>query len=162
MSKVYYLYVLSWLQDEGGNYDDHDIKTMLHGLGLVGQLPVATLMDLHQSVKPETFGAGRLHVTDLLRTGQLVVQQLERGLDLHTALYDSAIEVYVRPQREPHTKQVNLFMLAFLCRKIIGNLTFMGNILGKNQSMCCSEFLMENKHTHLIESSMKFEITNCD
>jgi len=67
---------------------------------------VTKVIELHEAVKESC--KGRVHLMDLLRVGELIVQQLERGLDLRTAISHSAKEVYVRPQRDASTKEVQV------------------------------------------------------
>ena len=50
----YYFSIL--FQNEGGEYDSQDIKTMLHSIGLVGKVPTDVLIKIHAQIKEEMRG----------------------------------------------------------------------------------------------------------
>ncbi len=94
-------------EEDGGKYTSHDLKAMIHSLGLAGRVPCDMLLTLHEELRHHRSSAGvRFSLPHLLRVTQLVVQQLGYGGELPAALYDAAIEVYVRPQRNQTLKQV--------------------------------------------------------
>ena len=97
-------------QDEGGDYSTHDLKTLLQGVGLVGRVPCEALMAVHRALQTTRLATDRLTVVDLLQAGLLAVHQLQRGMDLQTALQQSCTDVYVRGQHNTVSKQVSRSM----------------------------------------------------
>ena len=93
-------------EDEGVGYDPHDIKALLHGVGLVGRAPCETLMSLHLELRSITYGADRSTLSHLVRAALLTQQQLERGVGLKTAMMNACIDVYVRGIKQTAVKQV--------------------------------------------------------
>ena len=50
----YYFSIL--FQNEGGEYDNQDVKTMLHSIGLIGKVPTDVLMNIHAQIREEMRG----------------------------------------------------------------------------------------------------------
>ncbi len=53
---IIFWYFACDFQNEGGEYDTQDVKTMLHSLGLVGKMPTDVLMNIHAEIKKEMRG----------------------------------------------------------------------------------------------------------
>ncbi|XP_023930770.1 midasin-like, partial [Lingula anatina] len=97
------IYILG--EEEGVCYDDHDIKTMLHGLGLVGRVPCDTLMSIHMEIKENTSSFDRPSILSVLQAASLTVQNMERGVDLQGSLLLACTDVYVRCQKNFEDRQ---------------------------------------------------------
>ena len=93
-------------QEEGGQFDDHDVDTLLDGAGITGFKLCETLKLIHSSVKEHLSFANHCHVVELLRVAALTHQQLQHGADLVTAILNSSLDVYVRGQSDPTLKKV--------------------------------------------------------
>ncbi|XP_067841398.1 midasin [Heptranchias perlo] len=86
--------------------DEQDIKTLLHGLGLMGDHPCTELMALYSEIKEMTGGVSS-SISSLLHAAVRVVQQLKRGLNLTEAFHRACLEVFVFSQTSrAHQKQV--------------------------------------------------------
>ncbi|XP_072355863.1 midasin [Scyliorhinus torazame] len=86
--------------------DKQDIKTLLHGLGFVGDHPCTELMALCSEVKEITAGTSS-SISSLLHAAALIVQQLKHGLNLAEAFHRACSEVYVLSQTSrAHQEQV--------------------------------------------------------
>ncbi|XP_072912476.1 midasin [Hemitrygon akajei] len=85
--------------------DEHDMKMLLHGLGLMGDHPCTELMALYSEIK-EIAVAG-ISISSFLRAAVLIVQQLKCGLDLPEAFVRACLEVFASSQTsQVHQKQV--------------------------------------------------------
>ncbi|XP_033116850.1 midasin-like [Anneissia japonica] len=103
------IYILG--ENEGGAYTKADLTTMLHGIGLKNAQLVEFLISTHSTMINKTTGFEAYTVLDLLRAAALIVQQVERGLVLTTAVRNSCLDVYVQSQLLSANKQNSLSVL---------------------------------------------------
>uniref|UniRef100_UPI00398F5005 midasin isoform X2 n=1 Tax=Pristiophorus japonicus TaxID=55135 RepID=UPI00398F5005 len=86
--------------------DKQDIKTLLHGLGFMGDHPCTELMALYSEIKEITAGSSS-SISLLLHAAVLIVQQLKRGLNLTEAFHRACSQVFVLSQTsQAHQQQV--------------------------------------------------------
>ncbi|XP_078398522.1 midasin [Cetorhinus maximus] len=84
-------------EQNADSLDKQDIKTLLHGLGFVGDLPCTELMALCSEVKEITAGTSS-SISSLLHAAVLIVQQLKHGVNLADAFHRACSEVFVLSQ----------------------------------------------------------------
>eukprot|EP00061_Rhincodon_typus_P014643 g41796.t1 len=77
--------------------DKQDVKTLLHGLGFVGDQMCTELMTLYSEVKEITAGTS-YSISSLLHCAVLIVHQLKRGLSLAEAFHQACTQVFVLSQ----------------------------------------------------------------
>ncbi|XP_043542624.1 midasin isoform X1 [Chiloscyllium plagiosum] len=77
--------------------DKQDIKTLLHGLGFVGEEMCTELMKLYSGVKEIAAGTS-YSISSLLHCAVLIVQQLKHGLSLADAFHQACTEVFALSQ----------------------------------------------------------------
>ncbi|XP_070579649.1 LOW QUALITY PROTEIN: midasin-like [Ptychodera flava] len=98
------IYILG--ENEGGKFGSHDLKSLLHGIGLVGQQPCQVLIELHTALRTKLTGAEPCSLLDLLHAASLTVQELHRGNHIISAMFAACINVYVRGQGSYANRQV--------------------------------------------------------
>ncbi|XP_078068621.1 midasin [Mustelus asterias] len=77
--------------------DKQDFKTLLHGLGFIGDHPCNELMALYSEVKEIAAGTSS-SISSLLHAAVLIVQQLQHGLSLAEAFHRACSEAFVLSQ----------------------------------------------------------------
>ncbi|XP_069743424.1 midasin [Narcine bancroftii] len=86
-------------------FDEQDMKTLLHGLGFMGDHLCTELMALYSKIKE--IAVGSASITSLLRVAVLIVRQLEHGLSLPEAFLRTCLEVFVSSQSsQAHQKKI--------------------------------------------------------
>ncbi|KAH0622150.1 hypothetical protein JD844_024188 [Phrynosoma platyrhinos] len=90
--------------------DPHDVKLILHGLGLLGNSVCEALMALHAEAK-ENIAGSTYTLSSLIHAATLIVQQLHRGLGLSRSFYKACWEVYVCMQHLQNNKKLVLDLL---------------------------------------------------
>ncbi|XP_062980947.1 midasin [Elgaria multicarinata webbii] len=86
--------------------DPHDVKLLLHGLGLLGNSICDALVAVHTEAK-ESIPGSTYTLSSLIHSATLIVQQLHRGLGLAKSFYKACWEVYACPQHsQDHQKLV--------------------------------------------------------
>lgn len=95
------------MQEEGGGYSEHDVREMLEAAGLAGRIPYHILSNIHKGMKDILAGCS---ILDLIHTAKLTHQQMDRGVDLQTAITLSVTDVYIRTQHNVQLRQVWPFL----------------------------------------------------
>ncbi|ESO90033.1 hypothetical protein LOTGIDRAFT_176831, partial [Lottia gigantea] len=98
---------------DGCTYSRLDILSMLEGIGIRSYSIKHWLISVHDSVKQELPYTEKPTITDLLRCGVVVKQQLDKGMPLIQSLQQAAHDVYLRSLKTnsskkhefPHLKQ---------------------------------------------------------
>ncbi|XP_066468783.1 midasin [Tiliqua scincoides] len=90
--------------------DPHDMKLLLHGLGLSGNSIYDALLAVHTEAKSSIVGSS-YSLSSLLHAATLIVQQLHRGFDLAKSFYRACWEVYVCPQRSQDSQHLVLGLI---------------------------------------------------
>ncbi|XP_034264874.1 midasin [Pantherophis guttatus] len=90
--------------------DPHDVKLLLHGLGLLGNGICDTLIAVHTEAK-ETLAGSTYSLSTLIHTATLIVQRLHRGLGLAKSFYKACWEVYASAQQSPKDKKLVLDLI---------------------------------------------------
>ncbi|XP_042318311.1 midasin isoform X2 [Sceloporus undulatus] len=90
--------------------DPHDMKLILHGLGLLGNSVCEVLIALHTEAK-ESIAGSTYTLSSLIHAATLIVQQLHRGLGLSKSFYKACWEVYVCMQHLQNNKKLVLDLL---------------------------------------------------
>ncbi|XP_077869169.1 midasin [Saccoglossus kowalevskii] len=98
------IYILG--ENEGGNLDAMDLKSLLHGVGLVGKQPCELLINLHTQMKSSLSGPDPCSLLDLLHAASLTVQELQRGNDVASAMVAACRNIYVASQRSYANRKV--------------------------------------------------------
>ncbi|XP_013912735.1 PREDICTED: midasin-like, partial [Thamnophis sirtalis] len=90
--------------------DTHDVKLLLHGLGLLGNGICETLIAVHTEAK-ETLAGSTYTLSTLIHAATLIVQRLHRGLGLAKSFYNACWEVYASAQQSPKDKKLVLDLI---------------------------------------------------
>uniref|UniRef100_A0A803SWY9 Midasin n=1 Tax=Anolis carolinensis TaxID=28377 RepID=A0A803SWY9_ANOCA len=88
----------------------HDIKLILHGLGLLGNSVCEALMALHTEAKGSIAGS-TFTLSSLIHAATLIVQQLHRGLGLSKSFYKACLEIYVCTQHSQNNQKLVLDLI---------------------------------------------------
>ncbi|XP_048386295.2 midasin [Stegostoma tigrinum] len=86
--------------------DKQDFKTLLHGLGFVGDQMCTELMSLYSEVKEITAGTSYA-ISSLLHCATVIVHQLKHGLRFAEAFHQACTQVFVLSQSS-QTQQVQV------------------------------------------------------
>ncbi|XP_043927744.1 midasin [Protopterus annectens] len=79
-------------------FDSLDVKTLLHGLGLLGDSVCSILISVHSEARDKVPGSHASSVSSLIHAASLVVQQLQRGHGLTEAVRQACWNVYICSQ----------------------------------------------------------------
>uniref|UniRef100_A0A670YNZ0 Midasin n=1 Tax=Pseudonaja textilis TaxID=8673 RepID=A0A670YNZ0_PSETE len=90
--------------------DPHDVKLLLHGLGLLGNGICDTLIAVHTEAK-ETLAGSTYSLSTLIHTATLIVQRLHQGLGLAKSFYKACWEVYASTQHTQKDKKLVLDLI---------------------------------------------------
>ncbi|KAJ7341746.1 hypothetical protein JRQ81_006597 [Phrynocephalus forsythii] len=90
--------------------DAHDVKQLLHGLGLLGSSTCETLMAVHTEAK-ESVAGSTYTVSSLIHAATLIVQQLHRGLGIAKSFYKACWEVYMCAQHSQDSQKAVLDLI---------------------------------------------------
>ncbi|KAG8124032.1 hypothetical protein E2320_019500 [Naja naja] len=90
--------------------DPHDVKLLLHGLGLLGNGVCDTLVAVHTEAK-ETIAGSTYSLSTLIHTATLIVQRLHRGLGLAKSFYRACCDVYASTQQSQKDKKLVLDLI---------------------------------------------------
>ncbi|XP_070589310.1 midasin [Erythrolamprus reginae] len=90
--------------------DPHDVKLLLHGLGLLGNGICDTLIAVHTEAK-EILTGSTYTLSTLIHTATLIVQRLHRGLGLAKSFYKACWEVYASTQQSSKDKKLVLDLI---------------------------------------------------
>ena len=93
-------------------YDEYDVRLMIHDRGVNDYKMADALVTLHSEMSEECamIGAGKLFsVSHLLRAADLFARWLKHGLPPSKALYEMAVDVYVRHVQDYGISQVDNF-----------------------------------------------------
>ncbi|KAM4522940.1 midasin [Odontesthes bonariensis] len=86
-------------ENEGVCWDTLDLKTLLHTAGVTGDCVCDLLMNIHKSIKSAIWDSPASSVSSLLHAATLLSSQLQRGVDLPSALQHACGEAYAFCQR---------------------------------------------------------------
>lgn len=105
-------------EHEGVCWDSLDLKTVLHTAGITGDCVCDLLIEIHTSVKAAIWDSPGSCVSSLLHAAALLSCQLQRGVDLPSALQHACGEAYSLCQRntanQKHAQQIIEHHLAIL------------------------------------------------
>uniref|UniRef100_A0AAR2K636 Midasin n=1 Tax=Pygocentrus nattereri TaxID=42514 RepID=A0AAR2K636_PYGNA len=94
-------------ENEGVCWDSLDLKTVLHTLGVTGDCVCDILMSVHSEIKSAIWDSPASSVSSLLHAAALLSGQLQRGVDLPSALLQACGEAYALCQRTAANQQVH-------------------------------------------------------
>ncbi|KAM4633655.1 midasin [Polymixia lowei] len=86
-------------EHEGVCWDPLDLKTVLHTAGVTGDCVCDLLIEIHKSIKAAIWDSPASSVATLLHAATLLSCQLQRGVDLPSALQHACGEAYSLCQR---------------------------------------------------------------
>uniref|UniRef100_A0A3Q2XAQ5 Midasin AAA ATPase 1 n=1 Tax=Hippocampus comes TaxID=109280 RepID=A0A3Q2XAQ5_HIPCM len=86
-------------ETDGISWDTLDLKTLLHTAGATGDSVCNLLIEIHKSIKSAIWDSPASSVTSMLHAATLLFCQLQRGVDLPSALQHACQEVYALSQR---------------------------------------------------------------
>ncbi|XP_030578137.1 midasin [Archocentrus centrarchus] len=86
-------------EHEGVCWDMLDLKTLLHTAGVTGDCVCDLLIEIHKGIKSAIWDSPASSVASLLHAATLLSCQLQRGVDLPSALQHACGEAYVFCQR---------------------------------------------------------------
>ncbi|XP_029902559.1 midasin isoform X2 [Myripristis murdjan] len=86
-------------EHEGVCWDTLDLKTVLHTAGVTGDCVCDLLIEIHKSIKTAIWDSPASSVASLLHAATLLSCQLQRGVDLPSALQHACGEAYSLCQR---------------------------------------------------------------
>ncbi|XP_036943295.1 midasin isoform X1 [Acanthopagrus latus] len=86
-------------EHEGVCWDTLDLKTLLHTAGVTGDCVCDLLIEIHKSIKSAIWDSPASSVASLLHAATLLSCQLQRGVDLPSALQHACGEAYSLCQR---------------------------------------------------------------
>ncbi|XP_032398227.1 midasin [Etheostoma spectabile] len=86
-------------EHEGVCWDTLDLKTLLHTAGVTGDCVCDLLIEIHKSIKSAIWDSPASSVASLLHAASLLSCQLQRGVDLPSALQHACGEAYSLCQR---------------------------------------------------------------
>ncbi|XP_051908078.1 midasin isoform X2 [Hippocampus zosterae] len=86
-------------ETDGISWDTLDLKTLLHTAGATGDCVCNLLIEIHKSIKSAIWDSPASSVTSMLHAATLMFCQLQRGVDLPSALQHACQEVYSLSQR---------------------------------------------------------------
>uniref|UniRef100_A0A8C3G6C5 Midasin n=1 Tax=Cyclopterus lumpus TaxID=8103 RepID=A0A8C3G6C5_CYCLU len=96
-------------EHEGSCWDTLDLKTLLHSAGVTGDCVCDLLIQIHKTIKSAIWGkhSPASSVASLLHAATLLSCQLQRGIDLPSALQHACGEAYSLCQRTAASQKVN-------------------------------------------------------
>ncbi|KAL2081973.1 hypothetical protein ACEWY4_021791 [Coilia grayii] len=80
-------------------WDTQDLKTLLHTTGVIGDCVCDLLMSIHAEIKTTIWDSPASSVSSLFHAATLLSSQLQRGVDLPSALLQACGEAYSLSQR---------------------------------------------------------------
>ncbi|KAM9704373.1 midasin [Menidia menidia] len=97
-------------ENEGACWDSLDLQTLLHTAGVAGDCVCELLVEIHNGIKSAIWDSPASSVASLLHAAALLSCQLQRGVDLPSALQHACGEAYASCQRtaagQKHAQQV--------------------------------------------------------
>ncbi|XP_060907246.1 midasin [Labrus mixtus] len=86
-------------EHEGVCWDSLDLKTLLHTAGVTGDCVCELLIEIHKGIKSAIWDSPASSLASLLHAATLLSCQLQRGVDLPSALQHACGEAYSHCQR---------------------------------------------------------------
>ncbi|XP_077408316.1 midasin isoform X2 [Vanacampus margaritifer] len=86
-------------ENDGSSLDTLDLKTLLHTAGGTGDSVCNLLIEIHKSIKSAIWDSPASSVASMLHAATLLFCQLQRGVDLPSALQHACQEIYSFSQR---------------------------------------------------------------
>ncbi|XP_018599206.2 midasin isoform X2 [Scleropages formosus] len=86
-------------EQEGTCWDSLDLKTVLHAAGVTGDCVCDLLIAIHTDVKDTIWDSPASSVLSVLHVATLLSSQLQRGVELSSAVHHACAEVYSLCQR---------------------------------------------------------------
>ncbi|ESP03977.1 hypothetical protein LOTGIDRAFT_156579 [Lottia gigantea] len=108
---------------DGCTYSRLDILSMLEGIGIRSYSIKHWLISVHDSVKQELPYTEKPTITDLLRCGVVVKQQLDKGMPLIQSLQQAAHDVYLRSLKTNSSKKIAAEIIQNSCNGFNINLS---------------------------------------
>nr|XP_056712126.1 midasin [Euleptes europaea] len=93
--------------NDENSLDFHDIKLLLHAIGLLGNSTCDALVAVHTETK-ENIAGSTCSLSSLIHAATLTVQQLHRGISLAKSFSRACWEVYVCPQQSQDNRKLVL------------------------------------------------------
>ncbi|XP_065113160.1 midasin [Paramisgurnus dabryanus] len=93
-------------EHEGMCWDALDLKTVLHTLGVTGDCVCDLLVSIHSEIKSAIWDSPASSMSSLLHAASLLSNQLQRGVDLPSALLQACGEAYAFCQRTTASQQL--------------------------------------------------------
>ncbi|XP_057208356.1 midasin isoform X2 [Triplophysa rosa] len=93
-------------EHEGMCLDDLDLKMVLHTLGVTGDCVCDLLISVHSEIKNVIWDSPASSMSTLLHAASLLSNQLQRGVDLPSALLQACGEAYAFCQRTTASQQL--------------------------------------------------------
>lgn len=93
-------------EHEGMCWDDLDLKMVLHTLGVTGDCVCDLLISVHSEIKSTIWDSPASSMSSLLHAASLLSNQLQRGVDLPSALLQACGEAYAFCQRTTASQQL--------------------------------------------------------
>ncbi|XP_061668786.1 midasin isoform X2 [Syngnathoides biaculeatus] len=81
-------------ENDGISWDTLDLKTLLHTAGVTGDSVCNLLIEIHKSIKSALWGSPVSSVASMFHAATLLCSQLQRGVDLPSALQHACQEAY--------------------------------------------------------------------
>ncbi|XP_054829779.1 midasin [Eublepharis macularius] len=92
------------------SFDCHDVKLLLHGLGLLGNSICDALVAVHTETN-EIIAGSTCSLSSLIHAATLIVQQLHRGISLAKSFYRACWEVYICLQQSQDNRKLVLDLI---------------------------------------------------
>ncbi|XP_067273008.1 midasin [Pseudorasbora parva] len=93
-------------EPEGVCWDNLDLKMVLHTLGVTGDCVCDLLISIHSEIKKTIWDSPASSMSSLLHAASLLSGQLQRGVDLPSALLQACGEAYAFCQRTTANQQL--------------------------------------------------------
>uniref|UniRef100_A0A3Q3ARQ7 Midasin n=1 Tax=Kryptolebias marmoratus TaxID=37003 RepID=A0A3Q3ARQ7_KRYMA len=94
-------------EHEGACWDTLDLKTLLHTAGVTGDCVCDLLIEIHKDIKSAFWDSPASSLASLLHVAALLSCQLQRGVDLASALQHACVEAYSSCQRTTANQKVS-------------------------------------------------------
>ncbi|XP_061479315.1 midasin isoform X2 [Rhineura floridana] len=99
-----------YVPGDSNSLDPHDVKLLLHGLGLLGSSTCDALVAVHTEAK-ESIAGSTYTLSSLINAATLIVQQLHGGFGLAKSFYKACWDVYVCTQQLEDNKKLVLELI---------------------------------------------------
>uniref|UniRef100_A0A8D0DW25 Midasin n=1 Tax=Salvator merianae TaxID=96440 RepID=A0A8D0DW25_SALMN len=135
-----------YVPGDSNSLDAHDVKLLLHRLGLLGDNLCNALLAVHTEAK-ESMAGGSHTLSSLIHAATLIVQQLHRGIGLAKSFCKACWEVYVCSQQSENTQKLVFNMIMKHVSALDSDETRNASLLGLGlwpDSACSASFAAED------------------